>query len=61
MGGFDNVVGRTMTRFGCDNAAVADAIQKLGQVLPDTLNTIFNVDSKHKLQTSDDIFYLKVN
>jgi hypothetical protein len=50
-----------MTRFGCDNAAVADAIQKLGQVLPDTLNTIFNVDSKHKLQTSDDIFYLKVN
>lgn len=54
------MVGRTMTRFGCDITAVNDAIyNKLKQCTLDDLNRIFNVDPAHKLKTTDDLVYLK--
>lgn len=60
MGGFSNIVGRTMNRLGCDLDAVIDAFKRLDNLSPGRLNTIFNVDTNHQIQNSDDIFALKV-
>ncbi|KAI6184607.1 CRE-PCP-1 protein [Aphelenchoides bicaudatus] len=59
MGGFSNVVGRTMKHLGCDLDAVTDGFSKIDTLTNDQLNTIFNVNSSYPIKNSDDVFALK--
>jgi pimeloyl-ACP methyl ester carboxylesterase len=59
MGAFDRVVSRTMTRFGCNQDAVVDALKKLDSCTFNFLNRLFNVDPRSLIQTRDDVAYLK--
>lgn len=45
VGGFDQVVTRTMERFGCNKAVVVDAIKKLDSCSYDFLNGLFNTSN----------------